>query len=90
MSKKLAVEILIELSNRLADEADYDEDIAPKIQQVIDYIEALKKPTWQGLTDDEISALRIKLFDAVATNLEVYRAIEQALKEKNCENYNTR
>jgi hypothetical protein len=39
MSKKLAVEILIELSNRLADEADYDEDIAPKIQQVIDYIE---------------------------------------------------
>jgi hypothetical protein len=38
---------------------------------------------WQGLTDDEIQAIRIKTFDAVATNYEVYRAIEQALKEKN-------
>ena len=38
---------------------------------------------WQGLTDDEIQAIRIKTFDAVATNYETYRAIEQALKEKN-------
>ena len=38
---------------------------------------------WQGLTDDEIQAIRIKTFDAVATNYEAYRAIEQALKEKN-------
>ena len=38
---------------------------------------------WQGLTDDEIEAIRIKTFDAVATNYETYRAIEQALKDKN-------
>jgi len=38
---------------------------------------------WQGLTDDEIQAIRIKTFDAVVTNYEAYRAIEQALKEKN-------
>jgi hypothetical protein len=42
-----------------------------------------KQPSWQGLTDDEIQAIRIKTFDAVATNYEAYRAIEQALKEKN-------
>ena len=38
---------------------------------------------WQGLTDDEIQAIRIKTFDAIATNYEVYRSIEQALKGKN-------
>ena len=38
---------------------------------------------WQGLTDDEIQAIRIKTFDAVATNYEAYRAIEAKLKEKN-------
>ena len=41
------------------------------------------KKDWQGLTDDEIQAIRIKTFDAVATNYEAYRAIEQALKDKN-------
>jgi hypothetical protein len=41
------------------------------------------KHQWQGLTDDEIQSIRIKTFDAVATNYEAYRAIEQALKEKN-------
>ena len=40
-------------------------------------------PSWQGLSDDEIQAIRIKTFDAVATNYEAYRAIEQALKDKN-------
>ena len=40
--------------------------------------------TWVGLTDEEISELRLKTFDAVATNHEVYRAIEAKLKEKNC------
>ena len=39
--------------------------------------------TWVGLTDEEISEIRLKTFDAVATNYEVYRAIEAALKEKN-------
>ena len=39
--------------------------------------------TCVGLTDEEISEIRLKTFDAVATNYEVYRAIEAALKEKN-------
>ena len=38
---------------------------------------------WQGLTDEEITELRLKTFDAVATNYENYRAIEAKLKEKN-------
>ena len=38
---------------------------------------------WLGLTDDEITEIRLKTFDAVATNHESYRAIEAKLKEKN-------
>jgi|LakMenE18May11ns_1017448.scaffolds.fasta_scaffold8128938_2 hypothetical protein len=45
--------------------------------------EKLVNRKWQGLTDEEIQAIRIKTFDAVATNYETYRAIEQALKDKN-------
>ena len=39
--------------------------------------------TWVGLMDEEITEIRLKTFDAVATNHEVYRAIEAKLKEKN-------
>ena len=38
---------------------------------------------WVGLTDEEITEIRLKMFDAVATNYETYRAIESALREKN-------
>jgi hypothetical protein len=38
---------------------------------------------WRGLTDEEIAEIRLKTFDAVATNHEVYRVIEAKLKEKN-------
>jgi hypothetical protein len=38
---------------------------------------------WVGLTEDEIQELRLKSFDAIATNHEIYRAIEAKLKEKN-------
>jgi len=38
---------------------------------------------WVGLSDDEISEIRLKTFDIVATNHEVYKAIEAKLKEKN-------
>jgi hypothetical protein len=38
---------------------------------------------WVGLTDEEITEIRLKMFDAVATNYEAYRAIEAKLKEKN-------
>lgn len=40
-------------------------------------------PSWQGLSLPDIEAIRLKTLDAVATNYEAYRAIEQALKEKN-------
>jgi len=46
-----------------------------------DYVPA-QRP-WQGLTEDEIQELRLKSFDAIATNHEIYRAIEAKLKEKN-------
>ena len=47
-----------------------------------DDIQVYQRP-WVGLTDEEISELRLKTFDAVATNQEVYRAIEAKLKELN-------
>jgi hypothetical protein len=46
-------------------------------------IERLKQRTWVGLTDEEITELRIKTNDVVATNYEIYKAIEAKLKEKN-------
>ena len=47
------------------------------------YIPNKDERTWVGLTDEEITELRLKALDAVATNHEVYRAIEAKLKEKN-------
>jgi len=38
---------------------------------------------WAGLTDEEITEIRLKMFDAFATNYEAYRAIETKLREKN-------
>ena len=38
---------------------------------------------WVSLTDEEITEIRLKMFDAVATNYETYRAIESKLREKN-------
>ena len=38
---------------------------------------------WVGLTDEEITEIRLKMFDAFATNYEAYRAIETKLREKN-------
>ena len=45
--------------------------------------EPVQHRKWVGLTDEEITELRLKTLDAVATNHEVYRAIEAKLKEKN-------
>jgi len=47
-----------------------------------DDIQDYKKP-WVGLTDKEIEELRLKTNDAIATNYEIYKAIEQRLKDKN-------
>ena len=47
-----------------------------------DDIQEYKKP-WVGLTDKEIEELRLKTNDAIATNYEIYKAIEAKLKEKN-------
>ena len=49
-----------------------------------DLAAALMEPKpWVGLTDEEITEIRLKMFDVVATNYEAYRAIEAKLKEKN-------
>jgi hypothetical protein len=45
---------------------------------------AAQRP-WVGLTDEEIQELRLKSFDAIATNHEIYRAIEAKLRSKNNE-----
>jgi hypothetical protein len=43
------------------------------------------KREWVGLTDEEITEIRLKSFDSVATNHAVYQAIEAKLREKNIE-----
>ena len=50
---------------------------------ICDMVEQLNTREWEGLTDAEITEIRLKTFDAVATNYEVYQAIEAKLKEKN-------
>ena len=50
-----------------------------------DMVEQLNDRQWEGLTDEEITEIRLKTFDSVATNHEVYQAIEAKLKEKNYE-----
>ena len=50
-----------------------------------DMVGQLNEREWEGLTDDEIEEIRLKTFDAIATNYEVYQAIEAKLKEKNYE-----
>ena len=50
---------------------------------MLDMAEQLNPREWVGLIDEEIEELRLKTFDAIATNYEVYRAIEAKLKEKN-------
>ena len=42
-----------------------------------------EKREWVGLTDEEVTEIRLKMFDVVATNYEAYRAIEAKLREKN-------
>ena len=46
------------------------------------YMKPPQRP-WVGLTDKEIEELRLKTNDAIATNYEIYKAIEAKLKEKN-------
>jgi hypothetical protein len=41
------------------------------------------KREWVGLTDEEITEIRLKTFDAIATNQEIYKVIEAKLKDKN-------
>jgi hypothetical protein len=59
---------------------DKDSPLFTPLGQVLPLF--LQRP-WVGLTDEEITEIRLKTFDAVATNYEVYRAIEAKLKEKN-------
>ena len=56
--------------------------VIPSKDRIPIYTAPPKRP-WVGLTDEEITELRLKTFDAVATNYESYRAIEAKLKERN-------
>ena len=42
MNKEEAIKIIIDISHLLADELDYEENIMPKLQQVINYINKQK------------------------------------------------
>ena len=50
---------------------------------ICDMVEQLDGREWEGLTDEEVTEIRLQTFDAIATNQEVYRVIEAKLKEKN-------
>jgi hypothetical protein len=41
------------------------------------------KNKWVGLTEEEITEIRLKSFDSIATNRAVYEAIEAKLRKKN-------
>jgi hypothetical protein len=55
------------------------------LTQIDNMICGLVRPQrkWVGLTDAEITEIRLKSFDSIATNHAVYKAIEAKLKEKN-------
>ena len=58
-----------------------DEALKMRIEQDEQWAKTINRK-WQGLSDDEIA----KVFDDIGvstTNRKIYRAIEQALKEKN-------
>ena len=50
---------------------------------ICDMVEQLDDREWEGLTDEEITEIRLQTFDVIATNQEVYRVIEAKLKERN-------
>ena len=58
---------------------------ARSINEVLELENFTRSPqcTWVGLTDEELTEIRLKTFDSVATNHEVYRVIEARLKDKN-------
>ena len=67
----------------IADEGCWERGCACHDSRDSPGVELVRKREWVGLTDEEITELRLKTFDAVATNYESYRAIEAKLKEKN-------
>jgi hypothetical protein len=54
-----------------------------ELKQIVTPMMEFKRREWIGLTEDEITEIRLKMFDVVATNYEAYRAIEAKLREKN-------
>jgi hypothetical protein len=57
--------------------------VGPNLVGILNAAGFYRKKEWVGLTDDEITEIRLKMFDAFATNYEAYRAIEAKLREKN-------
>ena len=56
--------------------------IMPELLEKMGWVQ---KREWVGLTEEEITEIRSKSFDSVATNHAVYQAIEAKLREKNGE-----
>jgi hypothetical protein len=42
MSQKQFINLLIEISERLADESDYEDYLLPQLQNAVDYLEELQ------------------------------------------------
>jgi len=57
--------------------------LMPRIDKDEPLYTAPPRREWVGLTDEEITEIRLKMFDAFATNYETYQAIETKLREKN-------
>lgn len=55
----------------------------PNLVGILNSAGFYKKQEWVGLTDAEITEIRLKSFDSIATNRAVYEAIEAKLREKN-------
>ena len=75
-------------TNQVNPASDYERGVIDgmlkQVQSSVDKaVNAMVKRPWAGLTDEEITELRLETFDAWATNYEVYKFIEAKLKEKN-------
>jgi protoheme ferro-lyase len=64
-------------------EAEKQEPDELTIAYMSGFFDGKKKREWVGLTDEEITEIRLKSFDSIATNRQVYEAIEAKLREKN-------
>ena len=77
MTKDEALKMAIKVMNNYNDGWTPDE----MVSAIKACKETLEQPAWQGLTDNEIGQIIVNSKSLLA--IDFYRAIEQALKEKN-------